>query len=313
MSKFTTALEIYRQGGISELFRRAFLYALVYSSLAPSLKSLLGARYHQKAYMYLNLCYWPQIREPRTFNEHIMHRKLYTDEDLFSTVEDKWAVREYVTDRVGVDVLNEVYHMTDDPETIPFEDLPDEYVIKPTHLSGPVEIVDDPKSRDVDRIKDECRHWLERSHETVYGEYWYDDIEPRILVEERLHDDDHTVPLDFKMYVFDGRVEYIHVDFDRFSEPKRRFFDRDWNPQEFTKDKPIGPEIDEPERLEEMIKVAERLGEDFDFIRVDLYQPKGERVVFGEMTVAPASGRTGFSPRSYDFEFGSLWSRVRSS
>jgi len=38
-----------------------------------------------------------------------------------------------------------------------------------------------------------------------------------------------------------------------------------------------------------MVDIAETLCEVFDFIRVDLYELNEERVVFGEMTVGPAS------------------------
>jgi len=53
--------------------------------------------------------------------------------------------------------------------------------------------------------------------------------------------------------------------------------------------------------------VAEKLGADFDFIRVDLYQPNGECVVFGELTVAHGSGEERFTPQEYDFKLGELW------
>ena len=53
--------------------------------------------------------------------------------------------------------------------------------------------------------------------------------------------------------------------------------------------------------------VAEELGAEFDFIRVDLYNTTDNEIIFGEMTVAPASGMGRFIPREYDYEFGSHW------
>jgi hypothetical protein len=56
-----------------------------------------------------------------------------------------------------------------------------------------------------------------------------------------------------------------------------------------------------------MIEIAEALGKDLDFVRVDLYEGEDERVYFGEMTLAPGSGLTRFDPVDYDRVFGTYW------
>jgi hypothetical protein len=94
---------------------------------------------------------------------------------------------------------------------------------------------------------------------------------------------------------------------DRYEDHKRRFYDRNWNPLEFELKFPLAPTIERPNMLNEMIDVAEQLGQEFDFIRVDLYKLNNDRVVFGEMTVAHGSGGEQFRPEKYDYEFGSLW------
>ena len=55
-----------------------------------------------------------------------------------------------------------------------------------------------------------------------------------------------------------------------------------------------------------MFVLAERLGRDFDFIRVDLYNIDG-RIVFGELTNYPHAGLVPFKPHDIDLEFGSHW------
>lgn len=257
--------------------------------------------------MHRHLGYWPQIRNPKTFNEKLLHRKLYTDDPRFSRVEDKWAVREYVTERAGNEILPEVYHVTDDPETIPFASLPKEYVVKPTHMSGPVIIVNEDNKPSQNKLKTKCRDWINKTYGEEKGEYWYCHIPPQIIIEERLRGVESDIPRDFKFYVFDGRVEYVHVDLDRYTEHKRRFYDRNWNPQKFELKFPLGPETPQPREFNKMKTVAETLGEGFDFIRVDLYETKDRGVVFGELTVAPGSGGEDFRPAKYDSKFGALW------
>jgi hypothetical protein len=70
---------------------------------------------------------------------------------------------------------------------------------------------------------------------------------------------------------------------------------------------PLGPDVDAPDKLGEMIEVAEAIGAEFDFARVDLYNPNGEAVLFGEITIAPGSGHEGFTPTRRDFDLGSYW------
>lgn len=306
MTNFQKAIDICREDGIIPLLD-SVRYKLIKGDWEPFLSRIIGKRLHQKLLMYPRVGYWPKIRNPRTFNEHLMYRKLYTKNSQFARIENKWAVREYVTERVGEEILPEVYHINDNPETIPFDSLPDTYVIKPTHLSGPVIIVDKDETPDQNAIVQECCNWLDRIHGTKKREYWYSDIPPQIIVEERLRGVESDIPRDFKFYVFHGRVEYVHVDIDRYSGHKRRFYDRNWNPQNFELKFPLGREIPQPEGFKQMREIAETLGAGFDFIRVDLYETAESSVVFGELTVAPGSGGEEFRPLVYDFVFGELW------
>jgi len=306
MTVIGRTVDLYRRDGLDAVLKEGWRRALTGQS-GRFCRSVLGDRIHQKLLMYPRLGYWPHIREPRTFNEKLLHRKLYTDDDRFARIEDKWAVREYVSERIGSGVLPEVYCVTDDPWSIDFNSLPPEYVVKPTHLSGPVILVSEDDAPDRERIRQQADEWLDRTHGVMKGEYWYSRIDPNIIVEERLYGRDSSVPRDFKFFVFHGRVEYIQVDMDRYSDHTRRLYDREWNPQEFSLKFPLGPKIEKPNRFDEMIDIAETLGSEFDFMRVDLYLTKNSGITFGELTVMPGSGGERFQPINYDFELGSLW------
>ncbi len=307
MGLFRKAINRYRSDGLSAVIRDGWKYAIMDSRAAPYLSQLLGERLHHKLHLCVPLGYWPQINNPRTFNENITHRKLYTEDNRFHTVEDKWEVRQFVSEQIGDEYLPDVYQVTDSTENIRFESFPDSFVIKPTHLSGPVTIVRSDETPVEQQLTEQCRRWLSTTHGRTRSEYWYQEIEPRIIVEELLVGENQDIPKDYKFFVFHGDVAYIQIDFDRFSDHTRRIFDRDWVPQEFTIEYPLGPTIDEPKQLDEMIEVAEQLGAGFDFIRVDLYQLEDNRIVFGEMTVAPGSGEERITPRRFDFKLGSLW------
>lgn len=309
MGKFGTLRDTYEEQGMAGVGSEIKDYFIT-GGAAEYTKKLLGKRYYIKLYTYNRLGYWPQIKNPRTFNEKLQHRKLYTDNELFSIVEDKWRVRKYVEERVGNDILPEVYHVTEDPETIPFEELPDEYVIKPNHLSGGANyIVDGSSTLDTESIVETCNEWLKKTYGQLKEEYWYWKIPPKIIVEEYIKSENYVAPIDYKFMVFHGDVKVIHVTYNRFDEgkTKRNFYDTDWDSIDVELYFEQGDGIPRPPDLDEMIKIAETLGNEFEHIRVDLYNPSEGDIYFGEMTVAESSGGNPFAPQEYDFKLGSYW------
>lgn len=307
MQQVRALAEIYRDGGLMMVLLRLWRWAVLWSPVSPVLLPNVGEVHIEKLRMYPGVGYWPQIRSPRTFNEKVAHRKLFSDEQRYAELADKLRVRDYVREKVDENILNDVYYVADDPDRIPFDTLPREFVLKPTHKSGAVRVVDNKRTVDTASLKHDCREWLSTKYGTSTNEYWYLDIDPKLMVENRLRGSDTSVPLDYKFFVFHGRVELIEVDFNRFGAHKQRFFTRNWESVAVKREHPLGPVIDEPERLDEMIDVAETLGEEFSFVRVDLYSPSNDGVVFGELTFSPSAGRGGFQPLEYDFKLGRLW------
>ena len=61
-----------------------------------------------------------------------------------------------------------------------------------------------------------------------------------------------------------------------------------------------------PEVLGEMIAVAELLGANFHYVRIDLYNIMN-KVIFGEATFFPGAGYLHFKPHKIDYQWGSLW------
>ena len=55
-----------------------------------------------------------------------------------------------------------------------------------------------------------------------------------------------------------------------------------------------------------MIELAEILGRDFDFARIDLYLVEG-KIFFGEVTHYPNAGLARFEPREFDRVLGDVW------
>ena len=146
-----------------------------------------------------------------------MHRLLFDRRDVLTQMTDKAGVRTYVESRLGAQILPKVYWLTANPETIPFDDLPDRFVVKPTHGSGWVEIVTDKSALDRDALLKKCAEWLAQSYYKEWWVWFYKNIEPRIIIEQFIEDGSGHAPNDYKLFVFDGIVELIQVDVGRFT------------------------------------------------------------------------------------------------
>lgn len=251
---------------------------------------------------------FPRIIRPRTFTEKVLWRMLFDRRELLRTAADKFAARQYALERLGPEFLPDLYFVTDQPEAIPFDSLPDKFVIKPTHASGLVNLVPDKRLADYTSIIDQCRTWLRANYFYSVREWAYRTVPRRILIEEFLGDESGDPPMDFKFFVFGGRVRMIQVHASRFTNHQILLLDPDWRRLEvrFTQYPPIESEVPPPKRLADMIDAAQRLGRGIDFVRADFYD-LGERMVFGELTMTPGAALGRFIPSSFDYELGRYW------
>jgi hypothetical protein len=274
-----------------------------------------------------------RTRRPLTFNDKVRYKMLRDRRELLVTFADKAAVREHVAAVVGAHVLPKLLHLFDDPRGLADAVLPAAYVVKPTHGSG-VAIIVSPRAETGARLPEPQHSWTYRhvrpelapaEHLVALGESWlqqlygqgpdrewvYGHVPRRILVEELLVGPNGAVPDDYKFFVFHGTCRYIQVDRGRFDVRTQDFFTRHWDHLPLSGGHPwsVAP-IPRPDRLAEMIRMAQRLGQGTDFVRVDLYDLP-ERIVFGELSSFPAGGDSRFDPESFNLIFGSHWTPPR--
>ena len=257
--------------------------------------------------------YGLDLRDPKTLNEKIQWLKLYNRKPEFTVYADKFAVRDYIKERVGERCLIPLLAVSDDPEAIDFEHLARPFIIKPTHSSGKTIIVRDGDSIDRRAIVTKCRGWLETNLYRDGREWHYRDIPPRIVVEQLLLDDAGNIPLDYKFHCIEGRTAAIQVDLDRETNHKRNFYDCHWNLLPFTwsvcvGDRPLWPQgraVAKPAVLAEMIELSEKLAQAFAYIRIDWYLV-GSRIYFGELTFHHGGGYERILPLEWDRTLGDL-------
>ena len=104
------------------------------------------------------------LDNPQSFNQKINWKKIHDRNPLLPIVADKYRMRDYLRNALGTEkaekILILLLYVTDNPETTPLDDLPEEYIIKANHNSGANIIVEKGKSIDRQQIIDPCERWL---------------------------------------------------------------------------------------------------------------------------------------------------------
>ncbi|SDX65763.1 ATP-grasp fold amidoligase family protein [Paenibacillus sp. CF384] len=235
------------------------------------------------------------LSNPETINEKIQWFKLHWHNPMMTKCADKYAVRSYVEEKIGSEVLNKLYGVYEKVEDIDLAALPDSFVIKVNHGSGQNIICKDKSKMDFNQAFSKIKGYLKSNH-YFYGREWaYKDIKPLIIIEEYL-DDNGRSPADFKILCFHGKPEIIQLDIDRFGEHRRNYYNVDWSQMDLrfiVANSSV--EIPKPHNLDEMLCYATLLANGFPFVRIDFYNFAG-KIYFGEMTFYPNNGIGTFYP-----------------
>lgn len=250
---------------------------------------------------------WPNLFYPQTFNEHILHKKLFDRRPLLTQIADKYGVRAYVTERIGTEYLNELFFVTANPEEIDFDQLPEQFSIKATHGSGYNMFVSDKHAIDKHKLIKTCQEWMSKDYYKRGREWCYKNIPRRIIVEGLIKGDKGRGLTEYKFYCFGGIPTYVTAHKDRFTNYKRTAYDMEWNKQPIIdKNQIVSWDAPKPPNLEELIFVSSKLSHGLDFIRIDLYNDD-TKIIFGEMTNYPDNGYRVFNPPQYDLIYGQAW------
>jgi hypothetical protein len=247
------------------------------------------------------------LKNPETFNEKIQWMKLYDRRPEYSKLADKFAVKSYVAKMIGEEYIVPLYGAYDRYEDIDFEQLPDQFVLKPNHTSGDVFICADKSKIDHALLRKEVSRWLKREYYWVNREWPYIYIKPKIICEKYIINKTDADLKDYKFMCFHGKVRFCVVCSNRKSPDglNMDYYDMDWQHLPIMHAWPnSGGQIVRPVNYDKMVEIARILSKDLPFVRVDLYETE-ERPYFGELTLYPGSGYGEFKPETYDYLLGS--------
>lgn len=293
---------------------------------APLRKARTFLHKNMKEAAYLKLTYliyqhgFLNLECPKRFTEKLFYLKSYyrTQKDFIQEIYDKYTARDYVERKIGKQYLSKLLGVYDDAGEIDFGTLPDKFALKITQSCGYNLFCTGRGHLDEEETKRQMGKWLREVNSDKNREEddcgYYFNGRAKIICEEYLEDSDGNIPLDIRLWCFNGKVKFYCMDFDTVDDEgnKKKFYYRNtYNAKgklvPVNLGRPYNTKFEKPEfsNFGEMVKVAEKLAEDFVFVRVDLYNIDG-RIVFGELTPIPQSGAGRITPKKYDYKFGTM-------
>ena len=243
-------------------------------------------------------------KNPKTFNEKLQWLKVYDRKPIYTTMVDKFEVKQYVADRIGEEYIIPTLGVWGSVEDIDFDALPEQFVLKCTHDSGGLVICTDKSKLDIDAAKKKLADSLKQNFYWSGREWPYKNVKPRILAEQFVEDMNELV--EYKLFCFDGEPKMILVCKGEAHGSGRTndYCDVELKRLPFVSLNPNSKgELPVPQELPELIAFARKLSKGIPQVRVDTYLANG-KIYFGELTFFHNSGCAKFDPQEWDEKFG---------
>lgn len=253
------------------------------------------------------------LKNPKTFNQKLQWLKLYNRKPEYTTMVDKYAVKEYVASIIGEEYIIPTLGIWNSVDEIDWNALPDQFVLKTTHGGGGggVVICKNKATFDKDRAKEILNESFRGDIYKIFREWPYKNVPKRIIAEKFMTNNGKDLE-DYKIHCFNGEPKFILVCSNRYGGGAMidDFYTPEWELMDVRR--PGHPNSDipleKPELLEQMLHMAHTLSKNIPFLRTDFYIINN-KVYFGELTFFPASGMSKFEPKEWDGKFGN-WIRL---
>ncbi len=227
------------------------------------------------------------LDNPQTFNEKVQWLKINDRNPYYTNFADKYEVKKIIEEKIGKKYVVPTIGVWDKFDDIDFDKLPNKFVIKCTHDSGSIIICKNKEEFDINSARKYINKCLKKNYYYHGREWVYKDVKPRIIIEDYLETSDGNLN-DYKFFVFSGNVYCIQVDYDRFTDHHRNFYDTNWNYLPFTTCYPTNEKkyIEKPKKLDEVIDIVKKISKlmnDPKLLRIDFYITD-TFIYFGEVT-----------------------------
>lgn len=242
---------------------------------------------------------FPNFTSPEEFDDKMMWMEFNTDTTIWSQLSDKLEVRKFIEAKGLKHILIPLVEVFDSPSDIRLKNLPDKFALKSNHACSQVMIIGDASRFDEKLLQKTAARWLNIDYGRISAEPHYSRIRPRIYAEELLPLNQSTLPVDYKIYCFNGKPllcmlcpnrdpESLHSAFMFYTMP-------DWTPRpDYLKTNAYGnTDFPRPENMDEIMETVSNLAAGFIFVRVDIYIIEN-KIFFGELAFTPAALRSNY-------------------
>lgn len=246
------------------------------------------------------------LEKPSTYTEKIQWLKLRNTNPLYSIMADKYAVKEYVSKKIGQQYVIPLLGVWNSYEEIAFNALPDQFVLKTNHDSGTVIVCTDKRKLNHDLVRRKLNKALSVNYFYKSREYPYKNITPFIVAEEYIHDSEQIELTDYKIFCFHGEPHYIQITSNKGVQKYVNYFDMEFQPLHLSTGFPTNPHgIEQPANFCRMVEIARLLSHNIVHVRIDMYNIRG-KIYFGEFTFHHSGGIVKFDPPYWDEVWGKL-------
>ena len=263
-------------------------------------KPYLKMVYYMKTGRHLNL------DNPIGFNEKQNWLKLYDKHPEYTKLIDKYEVRDVIKEQLGDGYMFPLLGVWNTYDEIDFTTLPEQFVLKCTHDSQSVRIVEDKSLINHKEFRKFYNGRLKTNSFNMGREYPYKNVKPRIIAEKLMKVDGGIN--DYKFFCFDGKPVIMFIATERVSgDTKFDFYDMDFNHLDIVNIHPQSEKggIKKPECFEEMKQIAAKCSKGMKFVRIDLYEIFG-KVYFGEYTFFHGGAFWPLMPEHWEKDLGDL-------
>lgn len=269
-----------------------------YGTMLGCAEACFGIDFAKKMDVRLRFGKRLNLRNPQSLADKVSYIGLHALPKDAVRCTDKWEARSYVAEKGLEHILIPVHGMpVSSAEELDFSQFPNQFVLKATHGCRMNYICLDKEQMDPEACRKTVRQWLNTTYGTYSVEPHYRHIPHRAYCESYIGEAGQLV--DYKIHCLNGEPSFIlackarSVEEGKGSSVAMYLYDTQWNPidglQNYRGHGPGTGSVSKPEMLDEMLSIARKLSEDFDFVRVDLYETGG-KILFGELTFTPANG-----------------------
>lgn len=253
------------------------------------------------------------IDNPVRFTEKIQWMKLYyTSKEIVQCI-DKVSFKKYIADKLGDGYTAKLLEVWNEPDEVCLDGLQSKCVIK-SNCSAEgrnVRIITDWSIVDREELLTEIRqNWFDRLKlctNSFFSAYHH--VKPAVFVEELIPGGEETY--EYKVFCFNGTPKCLYVPRYKFVNGRESddftvsFYTSNWEFMNLRFGKyDYLDNIEKPEKLEQMLKIASDLARDFMFVRVDFLDTK-TGLYITELTFCPSGGLIPFTPIQNDYLLGS--------